>query len=109
MVDSDGRLLTDNREIAYLLIGSFFPDDSQETDNHFHRTIRSRVESFNILSTIDDYHFAEYEVSQIVLQQNHTKAPREDGFNAAIVKALHSADPNFLTKLYNKCITLSFS
>jgi ribonuclease HI len=46
LLDSSGRLLTDNKEIANTLLNSLFPDDQPLTDNEFHKTIRIRVDDY---------------------------------------------------------------
>ncbi len=59
-----------------------------------------------IYNSADDPLFTEAEVTEIVNTQNNAKSPGEDGFNAQIIKNLHKTEPLFLTKLYNKCLTL---
>jgi hypothetical protein len=74
------------------------------TDNNYHKQIRQKIQT--IYNAADDPLFTEAEVTEIVNTQNNAKSPGEDGFNAQIIQNLHITEPLFLTKLYNKCLTL---
>jgi len=104
LVTLDGRLITDNKEIAETLLQNLFPNDNTVNDLQIHKQIRAEVEKDYIQD--NDNSFTESEVTQVIEMQNENKSPGEDGFSADIVKHLHSIDTKFLTNLYNKCLLL---
>jgi hypothetical protein len=48
------------------------------------------------------------EVSEIISQQNHKKAPGGDGLTADIIQTIHNCDQTLITSLFNKCLKLNF-
>jgi hypothetical protein len=90
IINSNGKSITDNRKIAETLLNKLFQDDEYLKENSFHREVRARVHSG--INTPNDYKFTETEVTEIVNQQNNSKSPGEDGFNADIIKNSHRTD-----------------
>jgi hypothetical protein len=103
----NGELITNRTKIAKCLMENLFPNDEPENDNERQRQTRIRSElEYN--ENNNDLDFHEHEVTAVVMAQNHKKSPGEDSFTADIIKRLHNIEPTFLTKLYNKCLQLSY-
>ena len=104
IINKSNELITDSTGIATTLINELFPNDNPQEDNDYHKNMRQ------FSATTDnsecDLAFSELEITDIVNKQNGSKAPGVDGVTADIIKCIHTIDSTFLTKLYNKCLTL---
>ncbi len=82
---------------------TLFPDDNIDNDSQIHKNIRSNAQK--AYEKTDDLLFSENEITFVINGENSKKAPGIDGITADIVQRLHSIDNQFLTMVYNKCLT----
>ncbi len=100
----DNRLITDTKQIAEQLLDTLFPTDRPEKDNEYHKWVRL-YSQINV-NTENDICFSPFEVTLLINKQNWKKAPGYDSITADIIQNINKINNNFLTKLYNKCLSL---
>jgi hypothetical protein len=101
----DGKLVLNREDIASHLLNNLFPNDRPEIDSEHHREVRQYFHKE--INTTNDSAFTELEVLTVINNQNHKKAPGEDGMSADIIKRINNKEPKFLTNIYNQCLKLN--
>ena len=84
------------------VIDQFTQEDTEITDNEYHKRIRNKVTQPP--STIDDRPFTSNEIGEIIKNMDGNKAPGEDGVTADVLLHVFHMVPSYLTAVYNKCL-----
>ena len=106
LIDNNGDLITDEKDISDKLFTKLFPLDDTNTDSDKHKQIRAQSQLHSTVA--NDKCFTLNEVNIIVNQQNSKKSPGADGFTADIIQIVHNERPNFLLDIYNRCLELNY-
>ncbi|RVE51677.1 hypothetical protein evm_003649 [Chilo suppressalis] len=98
-----GSTYTDSgTNTASALLQHLYPDDSPDNLDHHRRLRNSQSEAPD---TADDLPFTTDEVRECLSQINAKKAPGADHFTADICREVFETLPDFITALYNRCLT----
>ncbi|CAK1553837.1 unnamed protein product [Leptosia nina] len=101
----DGSYTTSTTDTADALIKNFFPDDTVD-DTDAQRTTRTLMTQ--PLDTPLEPNFTYTEILNGLRHMNPKKAPGIDHFTSDICLQFATKFPDFITSLYNKCLTLNY-
>ncbi|CAK1544678.1 unnamed protein product [Leptosia nina] len=100
---SDGSYTSSTYDTADALINNFFPDDTNDvTDTQ--TAIRALMSQS--INTPSEPNFTLTEILNGLRQMNNKKAPGIDHLTSDICLQFATSFPEFITALYNKCLTL---
>jgi len=99
----DRSLTADLHETLKHMLEYFVPDDNQKDDSNFHK--QARILSQDPIDTGDDKEFTVEEIRNAVASMGDKKAPGEDGITGEIYKSTFETLPNYITVLYNGCLS----
>lgn len=107
MLEQEGKVL-DAKGSAKLLAETFYPEDSEEKDNSYHRHIRELAKQVNAPCHNETYDppFTVEELKTASKSFNPKKAPGADGFTADICSRVISRNLDVFLALYNKCLQI---
>jgi exonuclease III len=107
----DGRLLTIPQEIANYLMTTLFPTNESIPDLPVHQSLQNQLNEMNSdinFRQPNDKDFTEEEVTKVIYEQNHKKAPGMDGLTSDIIKTVHNINKTLFTCLYNRCLNINY-
>ena len=94
-----------SKDTANLLLSTFFPDDTPDKLSQ-HSLTRSMI---NITpDTPDDLQFTIDEINNAFKSMSPKKAPGPDHLTSDICHAAFNVCPDLITKLYNRCLEISY-
>ncbi|CAK1545376.1 unnamed protein product [Leptosia nina] len=102
---SDGSYTTSTHDTADALIRNFFPDDSNDVTD---AQIATRTLMSQPINTPPEPNFTYIEILNGLRQMNHKKAPGIDHLTSDICLQFATCFPDFITTLYNRCLTLLY-
>ncbi|XP_052740698.1 uncharacterized protein LOC128198590 [Bicyclus anynana] len=109
--NNEGNTLSPE-ESAELLAKTFYPDDTETTDNSYHTKLRQRMESNHetLLQRLpdDDPPFTSAELDLVLKTMNPKKAPGPDGLTADICTRAIACNRELFMSIANKCLSLQY-
>ncbi|CAK1549481.1 unnamed protein product [Leptosia nina] len=102
---SDGSYTSSTHDTADALIRNFFPDDSNDVTD---AQIATRTLMSQPINTLPEPNFTFIEILNGLRQMNHKKAPGIDHLTSDICLQFATCFPDFITTLYNRCLTLLY-
>ncbi|XP_050563633.1 uncharacterized protein LOC126913011 [Spodoptera frugiperda] len=94
-------------ESAELLAKTFYPDDSTDAEQPYHKAVRRLAEEINPQGlSADDPPFSIAELEMVLQNQNPKKAPGPDGLTADICTAAIDCDREVFLAIANRCLSL---
>ncbi|CAK1548758.1 unnamed protein product [Leptosia nina] len=102
---SDGSYTSSTSHTADALINNFFPDDTTDASDA-HRSTRALMN--RPINSPSEPKFTLTEILNGLRQMNHKKAPGIDHLTSDICLQFALKFPDFITTLYNRCLTLEY-
>lgn len=99
---SDGSYSTDIESTMECMMEYFIPKDGKETDNEYHKQIRSFAQEE--INTSDDTAFTQNEILDVIKKLDNKKAPGEDAITGEIILRVFQMYPLYVTTIYNECL-----
>lgn len=104
---TDGSTLSPQLS-AELLASTFYPDDSENTEQQCHSRMREQTRETPPNLSEDDPPFTSAELELVLRAQNPKKAPGPDGLTADICVAAVRCEREVFLEIANRCLYLRY-